>query len=390
MKFNYLFVILIAITTSMSQSLSDLSFGTDDTFEVMTWNIEWFPKNGQTTVDSVSAIIQSLDIDLYAFQEITDTTLFKQMIYDIDDYEYYFQSSWFGGLAFVYKTSVIEIDSMYEIYTEEPYWRPFPRSPMVMDMNYQDQKYYIINNHFKCCGNGTMDLSDSWDEETRRFDASNLLKDYIDVNLPDENVIVLGDLNDILTDASAQNVFQTILDDDGNYLFADIDIANGPSSGWSYPSWPSHIDHIFITNELFDGFGNTSSLIQTIAIDENMAGGFDAYDENFSDHRPVALKLGHDLAINDAVVISQKYYVMNYPNPFNPTTTISYEVFEPGFINISIYNLNGQLVKILVNDRKTKGLQSSIWNARNVSSGLYFYTLTYGNKTVTKKMLLLK
>lgn len=374
----------------MSQSLSDLSFGTDDTFEVMTWNIEWFPKNGQTTVDSVSAIIQSLDIDLYAFQEITDTTLFKQMIYDIDDYEYYFQSSWFGGLAFVYKTSVIEIDSMYEIYTEEPYWRPFPRSPMVMDMNYQDQKYYIINNHFKCCGNGTMDLSDSWDEETRRFDASNLLKDYIDVNLPDENVIVLGDLNDILTDASAQNVFQTILDDDGNYLFADIDIANGPSSGWSYPSWPSHIDHIFITNELFDGFGNTSSLIQTIAIDENMAGGFDAYDENFSDHRPVALKLGHDLAINDAVVISQKYYVMNYPNPFNPTTTISYEVFEPGFINISIYNLNGQLVKILVNDRKTKGLQSSIWNARNVSSGLYFYTLTYGNKTVTKKMLLLK
>ena len=390
MKFNYLFVILIAITTSMSQSLSDLSFGTDDTFEVMTWNIEWFPKNGQTTVDSVSAIIQSLDIDLYAFQEITDTTLFKQMIYDIDDYEYYFQSSWFGGLAFVYKTSVIEIDSMYEIYTEEPYWRPFPRSPMVMDMNYQDQKYYIINNHFKCCGNGTMDLSDSWDEETRRFDASNLLKDYIDVNLPDENVIVLGDLNDILTDASAQNVFQTILDDDGNYLFADIDIANGPSSGWSYPSWPSHIDHIFITNELFDGFGNTSSLIQTIAIDENMAGGVDAYDENFSDHRPVALKLGHDLAINDAVVISQKYYVMNYPNPFNPTTTISYEVFEPGFINISIYNLNGQLVKILVNDRKTKGLQSSIWNARNVSSGLYFYTLTYGNKTVTKKMLLLK
>ena len=379
----------------MSQSLSDLSFGTDDTFEVMTWNIEWFPKNGQTTVDSVSAIIQSLDIDLYAFQEITDTTLFKQMIYDIDDYEYYFQSSWFGGLAFVYKTSVIEIDSMYEIYTEEPYWRPFPRSPMVMDMNYQDQKYYIINNHFKCCGNGTMDLSDSWDEETRRFDASNLLKDYIDVNLPDENVIVLGDLNDILTDASAQNVFQTILDDDGNYLFADIDIANGPSSGWSYPSWPSHIDHIFITNELFDSFGNNNSIIQTIEIDNYMDGGFNAYNEIISDHLPVALMLANDLDLIDNVTLPQNYYLTNYPNPFNPTTVLDYDIPENSFVNITVYDMMGRRVKTLVNANQSAGFKSVVWDATNfvgqpVATGLYMYTIVAGDFRQTKKMAFIK
>ena len=43
----------------------------------MTWNIEWFPKNGQTTVDSVSTIIQALDMDLYAFQEISDTNMLQ-------------------------------------------------------------------------------------------------------------------------------------------------------------------------------------------------------------------------------------------------------------------------------------------------------------------------
>lgn len=59
----------------------------------MTWNIEWFPKNGQATVDSVSTIIQALDMDLYAFQEISDTSMFKQMVNDMDGYEYYFLSS---------------------------------------------------------------------------------------------------------------------------------------------------------------------------------------------------------------------------------------------------------------------------------------------------------
>jgi hypothetical protein len=88
------------------------------------------------------------------------------------------------------------------------------------------------------------------------------------LNLPDENIFVLGDLNDILTDPSQNNVFQTILDDDLNFLFADVEIANGTSSEWSYPHWPSHIDHIFITNELFDSFGNVSSTIYTIPIDE--------------------------------------------------------------------------------------------------------------------------
>jgi len=136
-----------------------------------------------------------------------------------------------------------------------------------------------------------MNLDDLGDEETRRYTASNLLKEYIDTNLPNENVIVLGDLNDILTDAVANNVFQMIINDAENYLFADMDIAEGSSADWSYPWWPSHIDHIIITNELFDEFVNGGSAVQTIKIDEYMEGGFDDYYENISDHRPVALKI---------------------------------------------------------------------------------------------------
>ena len=390
MKCLLLSTIAIIFTTINAQNLSDLSFGTNSSLEVSTWNIEWFPKSGQSTVDSVSIIIQSLDIEIYALQEISDTNMFKQMIENIEGYDYYFKSGWFAGLAYVYKSGTVEIDTVYEIYTEEPYWRPFPRSPMVMEMNYQNQKYFIINNHFKCCGDGNMNLSDSWDEETRRYDASNLLKDYIDVNLSEENVIVLGDLNDILTDPSAHNVFQTILDDDLNFLFADIDIANGPSSGWSYPNWPSHIDHIFITNELYGIFDNSSSLIQTIQIDENMAGGFNEYDNKISDHLPVAIKLDNNLTINDELLEPNIFQLTNYPNPFNSTTTIFYEILNPGFVNISIHDISGYLIEQLVNQNNIPGLYSLEWNANPFSSGIYFYTITMGNQSMTQKMLLLK
>ena len=92
-----------------------------------------------------------------------------------------------------------------------------------------------------------------------------------------------------------------IINDTENYLFADMEIAEGSSAAWSYPWWPSHIDHILITNELFDEFVNGSSTVQTIKIDEYMEGGFDDYYENISDHRPVALKLEFGNASNGDV-----------------------------------------------------------------------------------------
>jgi hypothetical protein len=159
---------------------------------------------------------------------------------------------------------------------------------MVMDISFMGENYFLINNHFKCCGDGIIDFNNESDEEKRRYDASNFLKEYIDTNLSDKNVIVLGDLNDDIAEAPQNNVFQMILDDPENYLFADLEIANGSTSEWSCPTWPSHLDHILITNELFDELGNSD--IQTIKIDEYLDGGWNEYDQYISNHRPVAVK----------------------------------------------------------------------------------------------------
>jgi len=95
----------------------------------------------------------------------------------------------------------------------------------------------------------------------------------------------------VLEDKASNNVFQNIIDDTDNFLFADMIIAQQSNTNWSFPSWPSHLDHILLSNELIDDFTNSYNNVQTILIDNYFANGFNAYDNCISDHRPVAIKL---------------------------------------------------------------------------------------------------
>jgi hypothetical protein len=89
------------------------------------------------------------------------------------------------------------------------------------------------------------------------------------------------------------------------------------------------------------------------------------------------------------------HLAQNYPNPFNPTTTINYELSKWQQVSLSIFNINGQLVRTLVNAQQGPGNYSIIWdglneNGHHVSSGIYFYKLSTEKETLTKRMLLLK
>ena len=85
----------------------------------------------------------------------------------------------------------------------------------------------------------------------------------------------------------------------------------------------------------------------------------------------------------------------NYPNPFNPETTIRYQLPNNGKVELAIYNLKGQKVKQLVSDQLSAGQHSIVWNGKDsndkrVSSGIYFYKMKTDNHEETKKMILLK
>ena len=80
----------------------------------------------------------------------------------------------------------------------------------------------------------------------------------------------------------------------------------------------------------------------------------------------------------------------NYPNPFNPKTIINYELPITNDVELSIYNLLGQKVAVLVSERQSAGRYQVEWNASELSSGIYFYRLESGNAVKERKMILLK
>lgn len=80
----------------------------------------------------------------------------------------------------------------------------------------------------------------------------------------------------------------------------------------------------------------------------------------------------------------------NYPNPFNPTTTINYQVRDAGNVTLTVYNLLGQAVQVLVNEYKVNGAYKATFDASSLASGFYFYTLEVNDFSSTKKMMLIK
>ncbi len=99
--------------------------------------------------------------------------------------------------------------------------------------------------------------------------------------------------------------------------------------------------------------------------------------------------------IDNNVVMPSSQLKQNYPNPFNPETTISFDMPKAGNVELSIYNIKGQLVNTLVKGNVQAGEHSYVWkgqdnNGNNVSSGLYFYKLNSPDNTQMKKMVLMK
>jgi len=92
----------------------------------------------------------------------------------------------------------------------------------------------------------------------------------------------------------------------------------------------------------------------------------------------------------EGIIPAEYSLSQNYPNPFNPTTTIRYDIPKASQVTLTIYNMNGQIVDKLVSQKQEPGFYSVNWDARNVSTGMYFYRIQAEGFMQVKKMLLIK
>ncbi|HKK40262.1 MAG TPA: T9SS type A sorting domain-containing protein [Cryomorphaceae bacterium] len=373
--------------SAQTNDLIDLEFGAVNHFDVATWNIEWFPKNGETTIEYVVEIIEELELDVIAIQEIDEPEQFEYLLSLLQGYDGHYQDGEYARLGFIYNTQSVTVNEQYEIFDNGTYGNPFPRPPMVMELTFMgEHDFVVINNHFKCCGNGTLDEEDIWDEESRRAYASELLKQYMDFHFSDDNLLMMGDLNDLLTDSPQNNVFQVYLDDPENYRFADMEIAQGTSSQWSYPSWPSHLDHILVSNELFAALDDPESQIATIQIDDYFPGGWNGYDSNVSDHLPVGFGFDPSTStLSDGLASAQSVGFNLYPNPTRGQVNIKTNS-EKALLNVVVFDQMGRIVEQFGNQNSSQILSLDLGH---LPLGVYSLSLTAADgKTSTKKLVL--
>ncbi|MBT5078660.1 MAG: hypothetical protein HOM61_07110 [Candidatus Marinimicrobia bacterium] len=315
-----------ADTLNVSAVQNNWNFPTEnqwDRVEIMTWNLKEFPYSN-STVNNVQEAIADILPDIIAFQEINDGNAFVQLANSLPAYEFVSSGS---GLALGARRDAVEILNQSTLFPSSGYefaWRyPF-KVELQWGCGLSSSTFSIIVVHLKA-GGGTEDGN-------RRFASCEDLEGYV-VSHPNDNIIILGDYNDEITDPESSNSLWPLVNSN-SVAFATASIANIDYYD-SYPSWPSFIDHIAVSEQLFDEM--ESSLIKTIRIDDYT--GYTNFQNNFSDHRPVILSFSLDeIDVPTGLVINE---IMQNPSAVSDTYG---EWIEVTNIGDDVINLDGLIL----------------------------------------------
>ena len=253
----------------------------DDSIEIITWNVEFFPHANDSTILALAEAVLDLNADIIAFQELRRTGWFSKLMAYLPEYDFIVsQQASFMDLAIIYKNNLFELVRQIEPFAENDYnfaGRPPLQADLILNTDGQDIPLSIINLHMKCCDSGL----------ARRQKAAQMLYGYLDESFAEQsNIIVLGDWNDDTKDEPGQHCFDPFFQDD-RFYFTTREIAFDIEQA-TYPKEPyvSFLDHIMVSEELIPR--GESYEINTLLMGDFM-GGYDVYEEYISDHRPVLL-----------------------------------------------------------------------------------------------------
>ncbi len=202
---------------------------------------------------------------------------------------------------------------------------------------------------------------------------------------------------------STSSIIVRLFDNDGpnGMPGTEIDQVQYPAAnvilGWNYISLPR--EHVFEDGSFYMGIRETPNA-SLIGVDTsanghsviNQGSGWTSFTQGELMIRAIVYTgTSIEGELNPALTLAAS----NFPNPFNPTTTISYSVPTSGPTTVKVYNLKGQEITTLVNKDMTSGNYSVVWNGTDskgtsVSSGIYFVRVQNSGKAVTSKMLLSK
>ncbi len=372
--------------------------GTDITLDVATWNIEWFgsdsngPSDDDRQIANVRAVIEQAGIDLWGLQEIADPADFNALLDALGDgYDGVLATeSGRQRIGFLYNTEIFSnvviqhILSSFAVGSGNPF---AGRAPFQLEADVtlvgETWRLTFIVLHMKCCSDAS--------SYNRRVEASQRLKNNLDILRPFDPIIILGDFNDELTGSirSGQpSPYDNFLQDDARYFFPSLSIEQsgfGTFCGNSAAcSGGSTIDHILVTDELIALYQTDSA-----ARFDELLSGLSNYVLSTSDHLPVFARFGfpiarstEDAAVPEAVVLEPAY-----PNPVRHRATLAYTLPRPATVRLDVFDALGRRIQTLVDGFVNTGTHRATFEAAHLPPGVYTLRLSAGTFVATQRVV---
>ncbi len=390
-------LILLLVSAAPLRAQEIAPVGTDAALDVATWNIEWFGSSGanqgpsdvQRQFEAVRTIIEQSGIDIWGVQEISNPTLFHALIDSLGD-------GYGGSLAtyaqqqkigFIYRTAVVQpVTTPRHILTQ--YFDEFAGRPpleMSVEVTLPDTSFEatVITLHMKAMS----DVS----SYNSRVEASRRLKNQLDFLYATDAVFVLGDFNDRLTTSitfARDTPYQNFLDDEATYRFVTLEAEERGGVSFIGSSLRSMIDHILISNELFDAYAEDTARPWS-----ELTTTFFNYDQtvfvtDISDHLPVIANF--DITTGTSAELSESNWAMSlsapHPNPATGHAAISYVIEQGSEVIVEMFDITGRRIATIEDRYRTPGRHEAKWSVAGLAPGMYLVRLTAGKRVETQAL----
>jgi endonuclease/exonuclease/phosphatase family metal-dependent hydrolase len=427
--------VLTVTGTSLNKQiglLSGSSIPKADTFDVVTYNLEFFgtdvkgtdgvefgPTDDALQIDNVAQVMNKLNADVYVVQEVSDDPSIDQLIQKISingkTFDKTISTSWSYSfqpadpnfppqkLVVLYNTQTTTVKNTKVLFKDLydqvragtvilPGY-PGTDTPEVNDDSFfsSGRLPYLVQIETNIGGIKKeitlIDLHARANSGTdirrynqRKYDVE-YLKQALDTEYPDANLIILGDFND---DVKASVItpnpssYEAFVNDTSRYDAVTLGISQ--AGAYSFLSSGGFLDHIIISNELTDEY-----IANSIAVYDPRADIVN-YTNTTSDHGPVIARF--ELKEDNLGTIDfdpkNEFSVRAFPNPATDVLNISVKSKTDKNLKIRIYDLNGRLVNNPSNITAGQDMSTTVIPVSHLQKGIYIYTLTENNKIVSK------
>lgn len=411
-------------------SLTGSSLPKADTFDVVTYNLEFFgaptsaygPADKALQLDNVAKVMNKLDADVYVVQEVSSEAQIDALITKINingkTFEKTVSPSWSYSwdptsdptfppqkLVVLYNTKTTSLkakgtrvmfkDLYDELRAGTKTLANYPggssssffssgRLPYMVtletNLNGVKNEIKLIDLHARA--NSGTDISRY---NMRKYDTQ-VLKDSLDANYATSNIILLGDYNDDVKAsviAGQPSSYEAFVTDTNNYKALTLEISQ--AGAYSFLSSGGFLDHITISNELLDDYIANSTAVYDPRND------IASYTTTTSDHGPVIARfeLKQDVLATPDFGTKNKYTVRAYPNP--ATDVVNFDIPTTGRdLKIKLYDISGHVIGNPISVKSESEISTAVMSVHNLVSGFYIYTVTENNKVIFKDKIIKK